>query len=254
MIQVGSNGPEVGNLQRFLRENGFLDSNGNALLIDEDFGDKTAWALKCFQLAAQMPQVPITGTFDDITRAFAISQGFIPFVEARNYTHGSKRIVANLIVIHTMEAPEKPGTAHNVALWFAGDNAPRASAHYCVDEVDTIQCVRDTDVAWHAPGANQNGIGIEHAGYARFNDEDWSSDGCRKMLERSAQLAARLCRRWAIPVVKLSSEDLKQVGVGGFCGHIDVTNAFNNGKGHTDPGGNFPWALYLARVKEILAS
>ena len=72
----------------------------------------------------------------------------------------------DLLVIHTMEAPEKPDTAENVAKWFAGSTAPQASAHYCIDADSIVQCVQDRDVAWHAPGANHNGLGFEHAGTA----------------------------------------------------------------------------------------
>ena len=50
----------------------------------------------------------------------------IPFVQARNYTRGRSNAI-DLLVIHTMEAPEKPTTAENVANWFAGSSAPQAT-------------------------------------------------------------------------------------------------------------------------------
>ena len=82
----------------------------------------------------------------------------IPFVQARNYTRGRSNPI-DVIVIHTMESPEKPDTAESVAAWFAAATAPQASAHYCIDANSIVECVRDTDVAWHAPGANHNGLG-----------------------------------------------------------------------------------------------
>ena len=89
----------------------------------------------------------------------------IPFVQAKNFTQGPSNAI-DVLVIHTMESPEKPDTAESVAHWFAGSTAPQASAHYCIDDNSIVQCVHDADVAWHAPGANHNGLGFEHAGRA----------------------------------------------------------------------------------------
>jgi hypothetical protein len=170
----------------------------------------------------------------------------VPLIQARNYTP-SARTGATTIVIHTMEAAEKPKTARAVASWFAGPNAPRASAHFCVDAAETIQCVRLRDVAWHAPGANANGIGVEHAGYARQTEAQWADAYSFDALTRSARLVAELCRRFAIPVQRLSVEDLK-AGKRGICGHHDVSKAFRKSD-HYDPGPHFPWARYLDLIR-----
>ena len=65
----------------------------------------------------------------------------------------------DVLVIHTMESPEKPDTAESVANWFSGSTAPQASAHYCIDGNSIVQCVHDDDVAWHAatlwPGSSR---------------------------------------------------------------------------------------------------
>ncbi len=71
----------------------------------------------------------------------------IQFIQAHGFTPVSERAI-RLVVMHTMEAPEKPGTAMAVAEWFAGPKAPQASAHYCIDAVDVIQCVPEDVVAW----------------------------------------------------------------------------------------------------------
>jgi N-acetyl-anhydromuramyl-L-alanine amidase AmpD len=178
-----------------------------------------------------------------------------PFIPSANFTQAG-RTVANLIVIHTMEAPEKPGTARRVAEWFAAPNgaAPQASAHFCVDADEVIQCVRLDDVAWHAPGANRVGIGIEHAGFAAQTAVDWDDESSRKILSRSAKLCAELVRVAGVAPGRLTSDQVK-AGMSGLCGHIDVTNAFpDKGHGHTDPGVNFPWDNYLALVSAELAA
>jgi N-acetyl-anhydromuramyl-L-alanine amidase AmpD len=174
----------------------------------------------------------------------------VEFIQAKNCGPARPNQKIDLCVIHTMEAAERPGTARNVAMWFGGLTkaaAPQASAHYCLDAADTIQCVKEDVVAWAAPGANKNGIHIEHAGYAAQTPIQWGDAYSQAVLERSAQLAADICKRHAIPIVRLSVADL-QAGKRGLCGHIDITNAFNHGKGHTDPGPNFPWDAYIAMV------
>lgn len=124
-------------------------------------------------------------------------------------------------------------------------------SHNCVDDNSIVQCVLEKDVAWHAPGANARGIGIEHAGYAKQKREEWLDPYSAAMLEMSAGLVADICRRYSIPVVRPSVEELKK-GARGIIGHIDATNAWSNGKGHYDPGPNFPWDWFLARVAERL--
>lgn len=257
-ITLGSHGPNVGNWQRFLNGQATVGNLvlDQALVVDEDFGTKSAGATKTWQ--RMTGKLADTGVVDSLSVSLALSLGFVPFVQAKNCTllWPKKRARTDLIVIHTMEAPKKPATASNVALWFAGVNAPQASANYCVGAEsltanDVIQCVRDTDVAWHAPGANNNGIGVEHVGYASQTPADWTDSFSKQLLENSAQLTARLAREWSIPVVKLNAGDLRK-GARGFCGHVDVTNAFSAGQGHQDPGVNFPYETYLARVKELL--
>jgi N-acetyl-anhydromuramyl-L-alanine amidase AmpD len=150
-----------------------------------------------------------------------------PFMPARNFTRAARKDV-DLVVVHTMEAPEKGETAENVAAWFAGSTAPKASAHYCVDGDTIVQCVRDEDVAWHAPGANHDGVGIEHAGYARQSQADWDDEYSTRMLERSAELTADLCARYRIPPVWLHPADLL-AGRRGITSHFNVSRAFKNG-------------------------
>ncbi len=147
-----------------------------------------------------------------------------------------------------MEAPEKPHTARAVANWFAGNDAPMASAHYCVDASETIQCVADDVVAWAAPGANRVGLHIEHAGYAGQGAAGWSDAYSTQMLQRSAVLVGELAAQYAVPLVRLSVAELADPNARGICGHVDVTNARNGGRGHTDPGPDFPWDRFLEMV------
>jgi N-acetyl-anhydromuramyl-L-alanine amidase AmpD len=173
-----------------------------------------------------------------------------PFVQAKYFTP-AHRTKIDVVVIHSMENQEKPESAEQVAAWFAGPTSPKASPHYCVDTNSIVGCVREQDVAWHAPGVNHNGIGIEHAGFARQTRADWLDPYSLAMLTLSAQLCAEICVRWSIPVVRLSSNELRGRTPRGICGHKDVSEAFpgkDPSKDHWDPGPGFPWDRYIAMV------
>lgn len=172
-----------------------------------------------------------------------------PFVQARWYTKSDGRNI-DLVVVHTMEAPEKGTTAEAVARYFATTNT-KASAHYNVDVDSVVQSVRDRDIAYAAPGANHNGVHIEHAGYANQTAAQWDDEYSRTMLARSAALCAELCRRHAIPARWLTAAELTQPGATGITSHANVSAAFKRST-HTDPGPNFPVNAYLTLVDRIL--
>lgn len=170
------------------------------------------------------------------------------FKQARNYKPVAVRSL-DLIVLHSMEAPEKGDTAENVASWFAGKSAPMASAHYCIDNDTIVQCVRDNDVAYAAPGANHNGIQIEHAGYARQSTRDWQDPYSTEMLQRSAALVAAKCKAYGIPAEYRNAAALK-AGLRGITTHYECTKAFTGN--HTDPGVGFPIGRFINSVQEQL--
>jgi N-acetyl-anhydromuramyl-L-alanine amidase AmpD len=184
-----------------------------------------------------------------------------PFISARNYTRAT-RLVVQAVCIHTMEAPEGPKTAENVANWFAnqpangtmidGKRFAGTSAHWNVDNDSVVQSVREQDVAWHAGPVNNWSIGVEHAGYAKQSVPEWLDDYSMAMLVRSSQLMAEICRRWDIPVARLTADDLRKGKRNGIFGHSDVTDGLTGGLGHRDPGEHFPWQMYLTMVAEKL--
>jgi hypothetical protein len=165
----------------------------------------------------------------------------VKFIEARWYTHVTVKRRIDYIVLHDMEAPEKSTTAEAVANYFAS-TANKTSCHYCVDSDSIVQCVRENDIAYHAP-PNHHSIGVEHAGYARQTRAQWLDAFGVKMLALSAGLVRDLCAKYDIPLVFLSVADLK-AGKRGITTHANVSKAFGQST-HTDPGTNFPIDYYM---------
>jgi hypothetical protein len=67
--------------------------------------------------------------------------------------------------------------------------------------------------------------GFEHDGFAKQTREEWLDDHGRKMLRRSARLAAKKSAKYGIPVRRLTVDELRAKRKG-FAGHRDVSEAF----------------------------
>lgn len=166
-----------------------------------------------------------------------------PFIKARWYhavTTGRRPV--RVVVIHDMEAPETSQTAENVAKYFATTDT-QASAHICVDNNSIVQCVKDNDVAWAAPGANADGIQIEMAGYGNQTREQWLDFYGIGLLALVSDATAQYCLKYDLPVRHLTNAEL-QAGLKGIVGHYQVSAVYKQSS-HTDPGLNFPWDDYF---------
>jgi len=256
LIQLGDSGRDVANWRVVLGADGYvLDGAADAftkavhnatvawqktrgLVPDGKVGSKTR------ERASSPALLRSVARFDPLT---------VPYVEAVNWQRSVPAQPKDLIVIHCMEAPEASTTAEWCAAYFAGKRgpAPQASAHYCVDDDTIICCVPPERVAWHAPGANRNGIGIEHAGFARQSRQQWLDDFSLRMLALSAQLTAWLCRRFSIPPGFILAEHIK-LGGRGITTHAEVSKAYGKST-HWDPGPHFPVADYLRIVADAQA-
>lgn len=182
---------------------------------------------------------------------------------AANYTIANRSLV-HWIVIHSMEAAEKPSTAESVAAWGAGRRgpAPKASWHWAFDCDSAVICVPEEHIAWHAKAANRFGVGYEHAGWARQTREEWLDDYSANMLWISAKVAAKVTvPRWNLPVQHITADMLKEAKreyldknrplpdeFRGVTTHHAVTLAM--GGTHVDPGKGFPMAEYLDWIRK----
>lgn len=162
-----------------------------------------------------------------------------------NHYSGRKRPL-RLLVVHTTESGEQPGTAANVAAWFSRPTT-RASAHYVVDARDLIQCVAEGDTAWAAPGANAAGLQIELCGRAGQSDAQWQDAESRAIVDRCARLVGILAHKYDIPTVHLSDDEIRS-GASGVVGHADVNRVYRRST-HWDPGPAFPWSWMIRAAR-----
>lgn len=173
------------------------------------------------------------------------------WLQARHWTWLQRKDI-RLIVVHTTECREIAGSAASVAYYFHGVMPPgrEASSHLVVDSSSIWECVKPEHEAWAARGgdANHSGYHIEHCGFAAQTPLEWDDAFSRGELALSAKAAACIAARYGIPPVKLTPAQVAR-GDRGFCGHLDVTRAWNVQGGHVDPGVGFPWASWLEAVK-----
>ncbi|MGW5639479.1 N-acetylmuramoyl-L-alanine amidase [Streptomyces sp. NPDC003832] len=147
---------------------------------------------------------------------------------ASNFTTARRPVDhrVDLVVIHVTQ------TGYRSTLSVFRNPRKKVSAHYVVRSSDghVAQCVRESDIAWHAGDWDHNtrSIGIEHEGWvdrpAYFTDV---------LYARSAALTAAICARHGIP------RDRRHI-----IGHYEVP-----GTDHTDPGPHWDWERYLALVE-----
>lgn len=162
---------------------------------------------------------------------------------------GPKRDVpVRVIVIHTAENLEAGDSAENLAKY--GQRPDYVSSwHITVDRDSIIQCVKDSFVAFAAPGVNHDGIQIELAGKAGQSAAQWRDPFSLATLALAADAVAQYCLKYSIPPVKLTDAELRS-GVRGIIGHDQASRVYRKSD-HMDPGPNFPWPRFTGMVQAL---
>lgn len=124
------------------------------------------------------------------------------------------------------------------------------STHYVSDHVETIQCLRTEYGANHVGSqtGNRYGIAYEIRGLVGWDRKTWLNSVAWPVLVRQI---ARDCRRWDIPPVLLSIEQMRDGKSKGLVTH-DMARRAWGGTTHTDPGAGFPLDYVLAAVRAEL--
>lgn len=169
----------------------------------------------------------------------------------KSYTRGRKTGQPSVIVIHTTEGSEGKLSAEDGAA-YDRRRTDGTSTHFFIDSNTVVQTVYTDDEA-HAARAHGNDIGIqmEVCGKAGQTASQWNDAASADTLDQLVAICIDICLKFPgrFPVRRLTPAQVR-AGKHGFCGHVDITHAFPEDKGtHTDPGGNFPWSRFLARVQ-----
>ena len=173
----------------------------------------------------------------------------LKWVPPRSWTNANRSSV-QLIVIHDTEGSSHAQSAEDGAAYDAR-RTDGTSAHYFVDNTSIVQCVRTEDQAHTArTQGNRRGIHYELCAKASWSRTKWLDPSYGlPMLKLAAAQVAKDCKKWNIPIRKVSASQAAD-GVKGICGHADITKAFPQDKGtHTDPGSSFPWTEFVAMVQ-----
>lgn len=145
------------------------------------------------------------------------------------------------VVVHTTE--NAAGTpAENVANYQI--NSESGSYHVLVD-TNGKRLRENTDdwITWSVGNnaGNVQGLNISFVAQAAWSRAAWLAQ--ERMLRQGATVVAYWCKKYNIPVRKVGTER-------GICGHGDL-RVFG-GTDHTDPGGNFPWDVFIRYVNEAM--
>ncbi len=199
------------------------------------------------EVVATLPPHPgITPDYEYTPPQFAIGGGDYAaanWTPSPNYSARPSGVRASMVIIHTCE-----GAFAGCAGWLR-NSASGVSAHYVVKENggEVAQLVREASKAWHIAAAykcslngdtdcakngsssNNFTVGIEHAGFGA--QASWPA----AQIEASAKLVCDITKRNGI------ARDRQHI-----VGHGQL-QPYNR----TDPGPNWPWTSYIARIKEL---
>ncbi len=173
------------------------------------------------------------------------------FLQAAHYTTAHREPGdVDTLWVHTTQGAEAERRSSATGAWFA-DPRSGGSAHYAVDPVQIVQCVREKDIAWGVGGAaNKRGVHVEFCGRAEQTEEEWDDEASRYQVALAARLFAELCDRYDIPPIRLDVDGIR-AGNKGIASHADGCKVY--GGSHWDPGPDFPWDDFLALVAAELA-
>jgi hypothetical protein len=184
----------------------------------------------------------------------------LTWMPPRAFGSGRDGKAVRFIVVHYTAGAERNTSAEDGASYDAR-RTDGTSTHYFVDSNSVVQCVRTSDRA-NAARARGNRLGIQYELCGTVQTRvQWLDDASLPTLRNAAKQMARDCRKYGIPVRRLSVAETRRAwtefpnGPKGIVGHVDCTNAFpEDGGDHTDPGPAFPWDLFLPMVQAELTA
>lgn len=148
-----------------------------------------------------------------------------------------------IAAVHTFECPRSDRLEH-WADWQHNDGS--GSYNILVGTKRTLRANDDAWIPWAAmPTGNRVGLHLSFLAYAASSRAEWLKYDAQ--LDKAADVVADWCRRYGIPPVKLTAEQVR-AGQRGICGHHEISLAWHESD-HTDPGAGFPWDVFIQKVK-----
>lgn len=156
----------------------------------------------------------------------------VPMPEFDSPNHEGPRAATVGVVLHaTLGGSPTPQTEYDATVNWFRNPASQASAHAVVGPAGQVhRPVRTEEIAWHAKAANKDHLGIEMA-KAHLGDPILP-----EILDSAARIVAGWCHDYEIPIAWSASHGIEE--------HRNIP-----GNNHSDVGGPFDRADFLARVK-----
>jgi peptidoglycan hydrolase-like protein with peptidoglycan-binding domain len=162
----------------------------------------------------------------------------LPYLEAAG--HGGPRSRTDLVVIHATGNPRGASAEDEAQYAHERRDDNKTSAHIYVDDDSAVRGLPLGIVAWGCYSRG-NAVSVQ---FELTSVGDASPTPATQM--RAAPLVAEVCRRYGIPIRKLTADQVR-AGERGICGHGDVTQAWHQGN-HMDPGPMFAWGDFMRYV------
>lgn len=127
----------------------------------------------------------------------------IPFIEA---VHLGGKQKPKSVLIRLSETTSVPGAALGIANNWHRNESFHDSCHYVLDRSFVFQCVPENRVAFSTPYTSNGTISINVCAQPLFDVEFWKDPDYAAMLHRTAELTAKICGQYNIPVRDIGVE------------------------------------------------
>lgn len=153
---------------------------------------------------------------------------------------GRRGVTPRIIVLHTTEGHNRPGTSDLSGLASYFDNpAAQASSHYGIDaEGNACRMVPDEAKAWTQAAYNSMSLAIEQVGFSATSKGEWFRTYNRGLI-RVGMILAEWSHKYNIPLAHSTQR--------GVCQHKHLGVL---GGGHHDCGDGYPerYVILMARL------